>query len=1276
MSMARLAVDIGGTFTDFALEIDGTFHSRKVLTTPQAPEQAVVEGLALILEDAGLRHEDLDLVVHGTTLATNALIERKGARTALLVTAGFRDAVEMAHENRFEQYDIFMERPEPLVPRQWRLPVRERIDAGGNIVTPLDESSVALLVPILREAGIASVAVGFLHSYANPAHEKQTGALLRSMAPDLSVTLSSDVSPEIREYERWSTACANAYVQPVIDRYIARLETRLQELGVTAPLFLITSAGSLTTPAFARRFPIRLVESGPAGGAILATHIAAQYGLDRIVSFDMGGTTAKICLIDDALPTFSRSFEVARQYRFLKGSGIPVRIPVIDMVEIGAGGGSIASVDAMGRVQVGPESAASEPGPACYGRGGVRGTVTDADLITGRIRADAFAGGRMALDIDASRAAVLGAVGSVLGGDPLAAAIGVIEVVEENMANAARIHAVETGRELANRSMIAFGGAAPLHAGRLAERLGIDTVVVPSGAGVGSAIGFLLTPIAYDVARTHRVMLDAGFDPAAVNGLRARMLAEAEEIIRPALPDQSLEQRWTADMRYRGQGHEVSVVVGPDAFEGADVQRLRALFIARYVEQFGREIPGLDVEILSWTLRLSAARRPVGPPPRSLPDQVVQPEDHVAVVDPTSAVPVMIPLYKRQSLVAGSRLDGPALLVEDETTTFVTSGFCARLNELGHIVMTRIVSPARLPTAGALVQIRLQAMWDRLLSVVEEQAQTLVRIGFSTSTREAGDVSAGVFDVSGRMIAQAVTGTPGHVNSMARSVRHFLARFPPDTISLGDVFITNDPWKGTGHLHDFTVVTPAFFDGRLVGLLACTCHVIDIGGRGMGPEARSVLEEGIFVPIRRLATAARVDETLIDLIASNVREPIQVVGDIYSLAGSNEVAVRRLVQMMKEFDIGSLETLGGHIIERSRAATVEAISQLPNGRWRNAMRVDGYDEPLELVATMTIGDGVITVDFAGTSPPSRFGINVPFCYTEAYASFGVKCIVAPKVPNNAGSLAPIRILPPENSILDAQSPLPVATRHIVGQLLPDLVIGCLAQALDGNVPAEGTSCLWNLFAAGGAGMVDVAPAELRDAKVFNVMSFHSGGTGARPGNDGLSATAFPSGVKNVPTEVTETMSPLLIRRKEFRTDSGGAGVFRGGLGQIMEVVNLDDAPFTVSANYDRVLFPPRGRDEGGDGATGIVSLGSGVTLNGKGRQIVPRGDALILEMPGGGGLGNPLKRDPERVARDVRLGMVSAAAARDLYGVVLTPDLGVDVDATASLRAARGMSRL
>ncbi len=568
-----------------------------------------------------------------------------------------------------------------------------------------------------------------------------------------------------------------------------------------------------------------------------------------------------------------------------------------------------------------------------------------------------------------------------------------------------------------------------------------------------------------------------------------------------------------------------------------------------------------------------------------------------------------------------------------------------------------------------LSPIRLQLMWDRLIAVVEEQALALIRTGFSTSTREAGDLSAGVFDLSGAMLAQAVTGTPGHINSMARAVYHFLDRFPAHTMKEGDIFLTNDPWKGTGHLHDFTFVTPTFRRGKMVALFASTCHVVDIGGRGMGADARQVFEEGLYIPLMRFAHQGKVDQTLTEIVAANVREPIQVVGDLYSLATCNEIGCRRLIEMMDEFAIDDLERLGNHVLEKSKQASLDLIRKIKPGEYKFSMRVDGYDKPIDLCATMKIGESGIDVDFAGTSSVSAYGINVPVCYTEAYASFGVKCIVAPKVPNNEGSLSVIRVTAPEDCILNARAPAPVAARHVTGQMLPDVMFGCLHQALGGGVPAEGASCLWNLSALGGPGRADGDPAETVNAVPFNIMSFHAGGTGARPGKDGLSATAFPSGVRNVPIEVNEAISPVVVWKKEYRQDSGGAGEFRGGLGQVMEVGTLDKAPFAISAYYDRIDHPPRGREGGHAGAAGVVTLSSGKKLRGKGQQTVAQRERVIIEMPGGGGLGNPRRRAIAAVADDVRQGFISAEAARRDYGVAVNDDGSIDESETAKLRA-------
>ena len=567
-----------------------------------------------------------------------------------------------------------------------------------------------------------------------------------------------------------------------------------------------------------------------------------------------------------------------------------------------------------------------------------------------------------------------------------------------------------------------------------------------------------------------------------------------------------------------------------------------------------------------------------------------------------------------------------------------------------------------------LVQIHRQIMWNRLIAVVEEQARIMIRTAFSTTVREAGDLSAGVFDLHGRMIAQAVTGTPGHVNSMAESVGHFLKKFPIETMNPGDHYITNDPWLGTGHLHDLTVVSPAYYQGKIVGLFANTAHVIDIGGLGMGPEGRSVFEEGMYIPIIRCFDRGKPNETFFDFIRAGSRLPVELEGDIYSLCACNDAGARRLVEMMDEFTLDSLEPLAEFIFDHSLRATRAEIARLPEGTFSGEIWSDGYEEPVRLAARMRILGDSIEVDFAGTSGLSSRGINVPPAYCRAYASFGIKCVVAPDIPNNWASLAPFRMVIPDGCILNAPRPYPVSVRHVIGHLLPDLMMGCLHQAVPDRVTAEGASALWNPPLRGGSSVSGQARGNKPVIGDFEIITFNSGGTGARPTQDGLNATAFPSGVRTMPVEATENVAPIIIWRKELKPDSGGAGRTRGGTGQIMEIATKGDLEFSVNASFDRIAHAPKGRDGGRDGASGVVKQKSGVTLRTKGYQVIPDGERLILELPGGAGMGNPGTRDPELVARDVRDGLVSIENARSIYRVAIDQNGLPDRAATNALR--------
>ncbi len=683
----RLAIDIGGTFTDVVLECGDDQFTRKVLTSHDHPADAVLRGIQELFNEHEVTPDSISLVLHGTTLATNAIIERRGARTALLTTEGHRDVLAMAFENRFEQYDVNIERPEPLIPRYLRIPVYERMSAEGVSLRALDMGSVDVAIKTLRRENVESVAIGFLHSYTNSAHEDAVAEQVADALPDVALSLSSQVCPEIREYERFSTTCANAYVLPLMSTYLHDLSERMAAMGIRCPFLVMTSNGGLTTLDTAVKFPIRLVESGPAGGAVLAAWKARELGVTKALSFDMGGTTAKICMIDEGTPLRSRSFEVDRRYRFKKGSGLPVRIPVIEMVEIGAGGGSIAQVDQLKRIRVGPESAGSDPGPACYGLGGELPTVTDADAIMGRLEAANFAGGQMVLDLEASNLAITTNIVGNEHQNPHDAARAIAEVVDENMASAARGHASEWGKTVAERVLIAYGGAAPIHAARLLTKLNCDYALIPVGAGVGSALGFLRSPIAYEVVHSKYMRLST-YDRSVVEDVVDTMRAEAEAVLTETTSELEVQVAATAYMRYVGQGYEISV---PLDLEDLSIEKLRTNFEFSYEALYGRLLPKSDIEVMSWTLTLATiAKEP------TLLDAISELTSYDAINREQELTEfdeeTVAQCIDRVNLKPGHHVIGPALISERHTSTLIPSGFEMIVNRAHDLILRRHAS--------------------------------------------------------------------------------------------------------------------------------------------------------------------------------------------------------------------------------------------------------------------------------------------------------------------------------------------------------------------------------------------------------------------------------------------------------------------------------------------------------------------------------------------------------------------------------------------------------
>ncbi len=666
----RLGVDIGGTFTDVVLETSAASFSTKVLTTYAAPENAIIDGMHQVCDKAGIAPGEISQIIHGTTLATNALIERRGAKTALITTDGFRDVIEMRTESRFEQYDLNLELPEPLLPRQMRHTVPGRIDATGAELVPLSRAAVEAVVDRIAAAGYESVAVGLIHSYLNDSHERLVRDVLADRMPDAMVSISCEVSPQMREYERFNTTVANAYIKPLMKSYLGRLTGRLRDEGAACNIFLMHSGGGIISIESAAEFPVRLVESGPAGGAVFAAHIAARYGLDKVLSFDMGGTTAKICLIKNQTPKTSRVFEVARTYRFKKGSGMPISIPVIDMVEIGAGGGSLAHVDAMRQIRVGPESAGSEPGPACYGRGGDRPAVTDADLVLGKLDPDNFAGGSITLSEGKSATALTTHLGDILNMNAATSAFGLAEVVDENMANAARVHAVENGEDLSDYTMIAFGGAAPLHAGRLCEKLGVDRLLVPPGAGVGSAIGFLRAPFSFEANRSVYMRL-SDFDGEQIKALLTDLQTEATGFVRNCDAKADILSEFKVYMRYTGQGWEIPITLTEAQAMNPDAATFQRLFEEEYTKLFSRTVAGLDIEITVWAVNATTPPEAVAPIAVSRTTGSAPVTSHRQIFDPALGSYQNAAIIQRDGMDTGATAEGPAAITEDETTIII-----------------------------------------------------------------------------------------------------------------------------------------------------------------------------------------------------------------------------------------------------------------------------------------------------------------------------------------------------------------------------------------------------------------------------------------------------------------------------------------------------------------------------------------------------------------------------------------------------------------------------
>jgi 5-oxoprolinase (ATP-hydrolysing) len=1258
----RIGFDIGGTFTDFILYdgSEGSVRLHKRLTTPHDPSAAALLGLEELVAMAGIGLGDVGEIIHGTTLVTNAVIERKGAKLGLITTQGFRDILEMGTEQRYDIYDLFLGFPEPLVPRDLRLEVTERLDRDGNTVTPLDEAGVRAALRQLLDAGVEAVAVCLLNSYRNTAHEQVIGRIAREEFPELAVSLSAEVVSELWEYQRTVTTCANAYVQPLMDRYLKRLERELSARGFIGALRLMHSAGGLVSPETARAFPIRLLESGPAGGGLATALFGELAGKKDVISFDMGGTTAKACMVEDGRVEIAPMLEAGRVHRFSKGSGLPIKAPVIDMIEIGAGGGSIAQIDEVGLLKVGPHSAGSDPGPACYGMGGTKPTVTDANLILGYYDPAFFLGGRMKLDMAACEAAMQ-SVATPLGLSVPEAAWGIHKVVTESMAAAARVHLVEKGKDPRRYAMVGFGGAGPAHAADVARVLGVKEVIIPPASGAASALGFLAAPLSFESVRSLPVEFSPGFDAARVNAVLDELEAEGRKhLLGAGTAAADIRVERSADMRLVGQMHDISVGLPGGVIGQESLEAIRAEFVKAYAARYTSVYEGARMEAINFRLRV------VGPVPTLSLSGATGGADVAQAVKGTRRAWFEggwfeTTVYDRYALSTGYTLQGPAIIEERESTTIVAPGDSVTVDESLNLRISIAATvraadgiTADMPIEQAIARIEadpiaLEIMWSRLITVVEEMWLTICRTAFSLVISESQDFATELLDPTGETLAHSPRAMPVFNLTLPLAVKALLERYPAETLVPGDVLITNDPWLCAGHLFDIAVVTPVFLEGKVVGLMGTVGHVSDIGGTKDSLRAREIYEEGFQIPPMKLFEAGRPNESLFRLLAENVRNPEQVLGDIHSFVAANALGGERLVSFLDDYGMKDLRALAAVVQGRSEKAMRDAIRALPDGEYNSTIWNNPLGQRLDYPLKLTVSGDEIELDFEGAPPQlPQGGLNSTMNYTAAHATYPLKCMLTPGVRGNAGCYRPFSVKAPEGSILNPKRPASVNLRTRTGWYLAPNIFRALSDAAPRQVQANT-----------GLPMAAYMYGQDAEGRTYSDMLFIGGGQGASAQGDGKNGLLWPTSAANTSIELFEARVPVLVLEKTFVTDTGGAGKHRGGLGQRVKVRKLhDDGLTTLITVYPEGVGNPIaglfGGKAGGEASGRVLDTEGNEVLNcGTGMLVQIDRDTQVVEivLAGGSGFGEPAERDPAVLARDVQRGLVSEEGAARDYAV-------------------------
>ncbi|MCE2405517.1 MAG: hydantoinase B/oxoprolinase family protein [Dehalococcoidia bacterium] len=1241
--------DIGGTFTDLALlnEATGEVTIAKVVTHPADPSTSVLAGVEALGQGEPGYVSRTSEFIHATTLVANAVIQRKGAKTALLATKGFRDVLELRRHVRVKNTEMWNDPPDPLVPRYLRIPVTERVYSDGRVLVPLDEEEVRRIAAFLSRESVESVAVAFLHSYVNDSHERRVGDLLTELLPEATISLSSQVMREFKEYERTATTVVNAYVQPIARQYLHRLGDGLDQRGFRSSLLVNLSSGGLASVGTAVDFPLRVIESGPVAGVVAARTYAGLAGLDQVLSLDMGGTTAKACLIMDGEVPVTSELEVARSERLQRGSGYPVGVPSVDLIEVGAGGGSIARVNDLGLVQVGPESAGADPGPICYGFGGGEPTVTDADLVLGYLDPDYFLGGEMRLDPEAAVRGLTERLARPLDRDLVDVARTVHRVVNETMASAVKMHVIEKGGDPARAALVAFGGAGPVHAYNLARALGMRRVMVPMQAGVMSAQGLLHSPPAFDLTRTYKTPFD-DLDHDSMKDAFAETEREVAGFLGQV--DAAAEvhfSRWL-EVCYIGQGYQIPLRVSEEDLGPELRQTLRGRFAEEYRAKYGYFYDDVPGEVVSLKVRgtLSARTYTPRPLPRGPADPAPAHKGDRGAYSETGNGMVPFAVYDRYKMEPGMVVHGPAIIEERESTTVVDAGGVVEVDDFGTLDIS--VGQTGAPESTSK-DLNLDVVWPRLISIADEMAVTQIRTAFSHDVIEVHDMSTGICDARGYLVAQTNLGATGHTGTMPPLVKTILEEVSPERMRPGDAYVTNDPWVQSGHTGDVFVVTPAFHRRRLVGFAVTSIHHLDIGGRAGSGLTQEVYEEGLIIPILPIMREGVPNDDFFSILRRNVRFSEKVVGDFRAQVATGYVGARRLTQLLDERNLESLEGVADEIVARSETVMRRGIATLGDGTYKAGFNLDMLDDsgaPLRLALGLTVrGDG-LHADFTGTSAQVRRPINDPLNHVRAFFVEAVKTVCAPDIPNNEGSHRPITTTAPEGCLLNPTYPAPVFWRIATGTPASDLAFMALSQAAPDRTPAGSGSLPICQFYNSGL---------RRSGEPFLLHQHAFGGMGGRPGRDGLASVSFPNSVREVSTEAVETETPLLYERREIMCDSGGAGQWRGGAGEVLvmrAVPGGDVAPGSVivfSGSGGRFTEPPHGVLGGSPGAIARIlvdgeavdpaSLGNSPEVHFRADQV------LTVELPGGGGYGDPRRRDPRLVQEDLRGGYISRERA-------------------------------